>query len=293
MEKDKIFFGEQGLTLTSANHIANLAKEYYQTYDSRLQSMTFYNKTMSLLDGSESHLLSKGWDLADLDEVEGLLDKLVKYKSLIAWLREAIKAHERMRKEIENLSVYDYCSLNGIEEPLYKSKESSMTEADYVATMSVKDRNRYYALETACAVLGEYIHPNGKFHSSREDLKFILSHPCDVSGSGKETILYKSVPSVNAEKVDECFYAIYAKYRECQAELNGIKNTIQSAVRKDAYEKQVAYNEWNERHTETTQRLRLELERYQKEELKRVSKLKIIIPNDLKEAYDEINTLGK
>ena len=28
MEKDLVFFGEQGLTSTSANHIANLAKEY-------------------------------------------------------------------------------------------------------------------------------------------------------------------------------------------------------------------------------------------------------------------------
>ena len=31
MQKDKIYFGENGLTSTSANHIANLAKEYYQT----------------------------------------------------------------------------------------------------------------------------------------------------------------------------------------------------------------------------------------------------------------------
>ena len=293
MEKDKIFFGEQGLTLTSANYIANLAKEYYQTYDSRLQSMTFYDKTMSTLEGSESHLLSKGWGLADLAEVEELLDKLVKYKSLIAWLREAIKAHETMRKEIENLNLSTYCELKGLEEPPYKSKEDSITEDDYVATMSVKDRNRYYALETACAVLGEYIHPKGKFYSSREDLKFQLSHPCLVSGSGKETILYKSTPSVDVEKVDECFYAIYAKYRACQAELNSIKNTIQTAVRKDAYEKQVAYNEWSERRTEARQSLRLALEKYQKEELKRLSKLRIIIPNDLKEAYEEINALGK
>lgn len=293
MEKDKIFFGEQGLTLTSANYIANLAKEFYQTYDSRLQSMTFYNKTMSTLEGSESHLLSKGWELADLAEVEDNLDRLIKYKSLIAWLREAIKAHEMMRKEIEELSVPEYCELKGIEEPEYKSKELSISEDDYVATLSVKERNRYYALETACAVLGEYIHPKGKFHSSREDLKFQVSHPCSVSGSGKETILYKSVPSVDVEKVDECFYAIYAKYRAYQAELNSIKNTIQTAVRKDAYEKQLAYNEWRERYAEARERLMLELDKYKKEELKRLSKLKIIIPNDLKEAYEEINALGK
>ena len=60
-----------------------------------------------------------------------------------------------------------------------------------------------------------------------------------------------------------------------------------------AYEKQLAYNEWSERHTEARQSLRLALEKYQKEELKRLSKLKIIIPNDLKEAYEEINALGK
>ena len=34
MEKDLIFFGESGLTSTSAGHVANLAKEYIALIDS-------------------------------------------------------------------------------------------------------------------------------------------------------------------------------------------------------------------------------------------------------------------
>ena len=37
------FFGTNGITATSANHIANMAKEYYENLETKLQSLCFYN----------------------------------------------------------------------------------------------------------------------------------------------------------------------------------------------------------------------------------------------------------
>ena len=50
---DKIFFGESGLTCTSANHIANLAKERIADLESWLASISFTNTTISLIGSSE------------------------------------------------------------------------------------------------------------------------------------------------------------------------------------------------------------------------------------------------
>jgi len=36
----KEFFGKEGLTLTSANHIANMAKEYYTKIETEIKSMS-------------------------------------------------------------------------------------------------------------------------------------------------------------------------------------------------------------------------------------------------------------
>ena len=35
------FFGEQGLTMTSANHVANLAKEFYEGLEAKLNATSF------------------------------------------------------------------------------------------------------------------------------------------------------------------------------------------------------------------------------------------------------------
>lgn len=87
MQKDLVFFkkeGEEGvaLTSTSANHIANLAKEYIQ--------------------GESSEVL---------DSLQSLLEGVAQTKSLIAWLREGIKAKENLMKGLQTISLEDWLSL--------------------------------------------------------------------------------------------------------------------------------------------------------------------------------------
>ncbi|MDE5667952.1 MAG: hypothetical protein K2I24_00280, partial [Duncaniella sp.] len=62
MKKDTVFFTAdgKGLTSTSANHIANLAKEMIRNIQTSLDEMTFYSTNVSLISGETPHTLNQG-----------------------------------------------------------------------------------------------------------------------------------------------------------------------------------------------------------------------------------------
>ena len=284
MEKDLIFFGEQGLTSTSASFICNLAKEKYSTIEGTLNSVTFYTTTVKLLGSSDESLISEG--VSSVALVEPYLKQIAKLKSLIAWLREAISAKERLIKEAQNGS-YEYYGITLPEEP---KREDYITSDDVVATFSIKQRNRYYYLESYCSTIGKYIHPAGVFAMEREQLHKILNKPNEVAGNGRDTIIYNRKPSIPVDMVDEEFMSLQQTYREYQAELNSIKHEIEDAVNKDTARKNIEkYNLYN------TQKgaCEAELTTKRKEAVTAASNLKIIIPDALKDIYEDVKELGK
>ena len=112
MKKDLIFFGEQGLTQTSANHIANLAKETIAQYESTFNGLSFIDVEAQLIGTNTKNTLNKG--VQSIESFENTLMIIAKYKSLIAWFREAIKARERLYIEIKNLDTDEYAKEKGI-----------------------------------------------------------------------------------------------------------------------------------------------------------------------------------
>jgi hypothetical protein len=287
MKKDEIFFGEAGLTSTSANFIANLAKETYSTIEKSLQNMTFYTTTFKLIGTEKEELLKQGD--CSVDEVLSSMEKIAGLKTLIAWLREAIKAKERLTAENNNHS-YEYY---GIEVPERPVQEDSITADDYIATLNIKQRNRYYYLESFCSTIGEYIHPNGAFSKQRDSLAKAIAEPNYIQGEGRDTILYTKTPTVSQDTIEEKFMELQQEYRQYQAELNSIKHEIETAVNEDIQRKNVAFEakvtDYQEKMAVTNATLRSK----KLEELDRVSKLKIIIPDNLKSIYDIIQNLGK
>lgn len=94
MKKDMIFFAADGvgLTSTSANHVANVAKEMIRNLESELAAMTFFSIEVALIGSKSVNRLSGGVGDADVAAVADRLYRIADAKSLIAWLREAIKA---------------------------------------------------------------------------------------------------------------------------------------------------------------------------------------------------------
>ena len=287
MEKDKIFFGESGLTTTSANYTANICKEMYRGLEQELQAIVFYTTTVKLLDSSEVNLIREG--VATVSDVKQKLQDIAQLKSLIAWLREAIKAKERLIKEAENTSYEDY----GLEVPERPERAEYITEDDVIGMWGIKQRNRYYYLDTLCATIGQYIHPDGTFAKEREQLQKILHEPHKVSGSGRDTLLYNYTSSVPTSEIEDTFMDLQQTYRGYQAELNSLKHQVQEAVQLDQATKNGQYSLELQNWQGQMAVIDAVLKEKRHQATVAAQNLKIIIPDSLKPIYEKVQKVGK
>lgn len=383
MKQDNIYFGEAGMTSASANHVANMAKESIREIANDLDAVTFYNATVCLLSGGQPQQCAIGSRREDLDKVQQSLLAIGEANALIAWLREAIKARERLLQEVRGMTLADYCrdvlggadvpqpdtnidqwlrdnghqmpDINGtfpdleiparygsvpnrIEKmckklglamPEMPEKQEPMTEDDYMATLSVKDRNRILMLNAKAAAIGKYIHEDGHLSRERQKLREVISGPVKTKGEGANTVVYRLEPSVSQGEVDGLFFRLAAEHRALQAELNGLLaqrdrtieadkqakaaawqedsarysremsvlqdrlNAYMADERKRMSELQAEYDAWSTEQKNRHKQLSADLEAWKLAEAKRIADLGIIIPNDLKAVYERVNGLGK
>ena len=132
--QDLVYFSDNGLTTTSANHLANKAKEYVAQLESELKNISFVKEEMQLLDSTVSRVTKTGCSENELDEFEKKLNIIAKAKSLCAWLREAIKEKANLTDAIKKKVIQTWANDNGIdypEQPVYKGE---VTEKDYLNT---------------------------------------------------------------------------------------------------------------------------------------------------------------
>jgi hypothetical protein len=383
MKADYIYFGENGLTNTSANHVANMAKESIKNVASELEAISFYSMTVSLISGGTRQQAKIGSTREQLDGVLKSLETVGEANALIAWLREAIKARERLLTEVKDMTLETYCRdiLGGVEIPqpdkniLYwievhgytlpdvngefpgvntnriignavsrienyckkfgltmptqPKKEEAMTEDQYMATLSVKDRNRILTLGAKASSIGKYIHENGHLYKERELFRQTLAHPIYKEGEGANLLLGRYEPSVTPDEVEALFFRLAAEHRAIQAELNGLlaerDRTIEADKQKKAAEwqeaqaaysreinslqrkveaymtdernrmgkYQVEFDAWSTEQQSRHKQLCADLEAWKLSEAKRIASLGIIIPNELLSIYERINGFGK
>lgn len=246
MQKDLVFFkkeGEEGvaLTSTSANHIANMAKEYIQGMETQLNNVSFLNVEVGLISANAHNVIQEGTSREVLSSIPSMLESIAQAKSLIAWLREAIKAKNDLINGLQSVSLDDWCEENGVEKPLSPVAPHVLTEQEYYASLPIKERNRYYQLETVAAVIGKYIHPDGVLSDERKKLKDRIQHPHQVDGKGRDALIYTYEPSVSAEDVDNTFYELQKKHREVQAQLNSMKHDCEVAIEESTNKSNTGY----------------------------------------------------
>lgn len=290
MEKDKIFFDESGFTTTSANHISNLAKEAYQSLENKLASVKFYTREVRLLSGTESSTLEEGQDSID---VESDLLEIAQLKSLIAWLREAIKAKDNLINEARNLSEDVIAEVLGIEMPARPKSYTRLTEDDVVATWGIKQRNRFYYVDTLCSTFGKYIHPNGDFARAKEDLLKALKEPRTTSGSGRDMVIFTKVPTISVKEVEDAFFNLQKRYRAFQSELNAMKHQIEVALQADDVEKSSLEVKESSDYSNQMKEINAKIRAYRNEEIRKAQNLKIILPDSLQNICQKVQTLGK
>lgn len=282
------YFGVNGLTSTSSNHIANLAKEAYEKLESKLNSTSFTKETITII-GSVSETEVKLSQTKLLSQAPNILKEICEYKSLIAWFREAIKEKDNLFKENKNYHSQEYWDhYNNRPE-----RERYLTEEDIINSWTVKEQEEYLSLETLCAVVGKYIHPNGPLSNAKKELSYRINNPVTTECSGRDTIIRRYYADASEEDVNHLFFSLQKNHRDAQARLNGIKHKIEISLREDQQTKDEAYiqslSDWNKKLSELEVADKLARDAKHKE----IESLKIVIPNNLKETYEKLTSLGK
>ena len=292
IETNSVFFGEKGLTSTSAQHIKDMAGHMNENLKEQLNGIRFVMEEAKLLGSQSKELLVKGWDAAQLDQVENILDTIAQVQSLQAWLGEAIKVKNTLSLHIQSYDFRTWMADNGLELPSTNFVEL-LTEAEWLNSLDIKTRNRYLTLQTTCAVYGQFIHPKMPMDKAKKYLQTRLNEPVEVTGSGRDSLVYYFTPSVEQTLVDEVYYKLQAKHRAAQAEFNKLKHEYEIAA--DEYrQKQIDANE--EIRTQSNALMKEYLNQYQQEHQEMAVKirgLKIQIPDHLKDIYETVNKLGK
>ena len=295
-DKNKVFFGEGGITSTSANNIANIAKEFVQNLQNENDAISFLDCRVSLMTSpQDAKNIAYGVKSDVLVKIPDNLQKITEANALIAWLREAIKAKEAEIEAATKMPFDDYLKAENIEKPERPQPgDYNIAEFDDVlATLTVKEREEYYRLETKCAVLGKFIHPNGSFSQARKALQQNTLQPVTVQGEGQNAMVYEYTPSIEQKSVEDLFFNLQAEHRNTQASLNAIKYKIQQKVyelnQKENNKLSADMYEYNN----VCKKLNIDYNAYKEKKSAELSKLKIIIPNALEAIFDIMNKIGK
>lgn len=295
---NNVFFENGFMTSTEAQNICNIAKEAVTNEHERLSAVSFYNTEIASIISPEAFIKTK-ISPNDISWISESLDKIGRYNALNAWLKEAIKAKEEAMDEVD---IMDVTTLDFYEDYIKPEEPTigynSFDEEQVMSEWSANKLNRYYTLNSEAAVIGKYIHDSGAIAKARKDLVNKMANPSTVSGQGRETIVYKYIPSVDTEVVEGIYMSLLAKHRKLNAELNSLKAEIKETINKKNIEASIAFRdkhtEWEYKISEYYSLVKqrdAKINEYKISEKERISKLKINVPSSLMDTYKEIKAL--
>ena len=295
---NNVFFENGFMTSTEAQNICNIAKEAVTNEHERLSAVSFYNTEIASIISPEAFIKTK-ISPNDISWISESLDKIGRYNALNAWLKEAIKAKEEAMDEVD---IMDVTTLDFYEDYIKPVEPTigynSFDEEQVMSEWSADKLNRYYTLNSEAAVIGKYIHDSGAIAKARKDLVNKMANPSTVSGQGRETIVFKYIPSVDTEVVEGIYMSLLAKHRKLNAELNSLKAEIKETVNKKNIEASIAFRdkhtEWEYKISEYYSLVKqrdAKINEYKISEKERISKLKINVPSSLMDTYKEIKAL--
>lgn len=291
---NEVFFGEHGLTSTSANHLANIAQEKIVSNEAKLKNLNFITTTVDIVGSpaDSGKVINKGYSEKQLSEVRSLLSEFADMNAFCAWIREAIKAKETELSDITQMSYQDWLEENHLENDHPASPDEATTD-DAKAEMDVKERNEFFHLEAVAATIGKYIHKDGVYSVARQELHKRLMKPYSTEGTGKETLIYSHTPSIGQQKVDDLFFELQKWHRSQEQRLNRIKYNIRRKVAKINLERSQQYRSEMEEYNIKFRELNAKFREWKIQESERISNLKIVIPLDLQPTYDALCELEK
>lgn len=283
LKEKAIYFGENGLTSTSANFIANKAKELVN--DLMFTDLSFVNVDISSVNNVMTSRISNGVD--SLASIKDKLTYIAKLHSLEAWLREAIKAKEALVSTINNYSSSDYCKIENVENPTYIDTPL-VREEDYLAALSEHDRVEYLQAQAYASVFGKFVHPGGTYANARESLKKSISNPSSFNSTENADYVYTYTPSVDASEVEEMYFDLQNEQREWQAKYNKYQYDMEVWMNDKNQEIKSLQKQNHDKYYNELKKVESDFYVWKSNLKNQVRDLKIIIPKSLKSIYDAV-----
>lgn len=278
------YFGENGLTSTSANTIANRLKHLYESTENELNAVNFVQTKFGLI-GTPEEQFSLAQDAnksCTAIEFTTKLELITECKSFIAFLREAIKAKQELSDEVDEYMSEELVKLR---KPIL---ERPITTEDVINNMSVKDREHYLFLETRAAVYGKFIHPGNPFDKAIKGIEKAITTPREVSYNGTNTIIKVHIPTVSIEQTSSVYMDLQNEHRKAESELNGIKHMIEETIKADDVKKREAYKVALAKYEAERNTLDLRDAETMQARRKEIEALKIVIPKRFEQLYNKI-----
>ena len=294
-----IYFGEEGMTSTSAQHVSAMANVMVQDVKQHLMGLRLYEKSIRVIGDVECKVETVNNTLPEISEG---VKQICKANALIAWLREAVKEREQAQQYIQDMTLDRWMELQGIEKPAspVPPMMPKINFQDYKTILdtglTVKEYNRFVELNSALAVYGEMIHDKGLLTRQKNELARILQNPTEVKELGRDTIIttYKVDVNVSVD-IDKLYTELQSEYRKLQAEKNGIEakfsNLAMDYQTRKMEEWKAAKSQYDRDLTRVNSELvgiQTQMQEWKKQRLEELAALKIIIPNDLKALYKSL-----
>lgn len=304
MEYKSVFFakeGEKGLNETSASHLCALASQVKARCESVLRNVSFVNSFIDVI-GSDASPKQINIGMMYIDDIDIAIKEISKMNAFISWFAEAREVLENFRKMISIINIDSWMRASGIERPekpeLTSSEVNNSTFDDMIAELSVKDRQTYLALEAKASVYGKFIHPDQPMDRARNRMHEVVSKPYVSDGRGRDTIIYHHVPSIDTEIVDAEFNKLQAEYRKIEQQLNHMKADLRKKLNirntEENNERNLRLRKYKEERAAYDNKMReltLQFNQWVLDENAKISKIKFIIPDNLKETYTYLESL--
>ena len=304
MEYKSVFFakeGEKGLNETSASHLCALASQVKARYESVLKNVGFIDSFIDVV-GSDASPKQTNIGMKSVEEIDEAIEEIGKMNAFISWFAEARELLENFRKMINIINIDSWMKSYDIEKPekpeLTSSEVKSSTLDDMIAELSIKDRQMYLALEAKASVYGKFIHPDQPMDKARNRMHEVVSKPYVSEGRGRDTIIYHHVPSIDTELVDEEFNKLQSEYRKIEQQLNHMKADLRKKLNirntEENNERNLRLRKYKEERAVYDNKMReltLRFNQWVLDENAKISKIKFIIPDNLKETYTYLESL--
>ena len=297
---NNVYFANEGMTSTTANYYANIAKEFQNAAMERLNNVKFFQTSVAVIGSSEKQLMSAG--TTDLSYIREDLNTVASMNAFCAWVREAIKEKDNQMTQLRHTTIEDWAKSQGIvlaTRPEFPRDPEVITEQDVINTWDINKRNKYLRLEAFASTIGKYIHLEGTYNKARKKAHTSLNNPITKEGTGRDMVLYYTEPSVAIADVDALFMNLQDAHRGYEKELNQMKAELKEAVNdltQKAYQQhQIESDAWREvydAYNASWSALRTQFNAWKSAETEKLSKLKIAIPETLKETFRFLKEIG-